>query len=107
MIYLYCRNLLPDIFSLYDICWTLSRRHVLHFKQELHTNTSVGMVMSTRVGRYQMCNQSSYIEEEQTTQWSTLYDICWTLSRRHVLHFKQELHTIPENLNSPPILFVW
>ena len=37
MIYLYCRNLLPDIFSLYDICWTLSRRYVLHFKQELHT----------------------------------------------------------------------
>jgi hypothetical protein len=32
-------------------------------------NTSVGMVMSRRVGRYQMCNQSSYIEEEQTTQW--------------------------------------
>jgi hypothetical protein len=34
---LYCRNLSPDIFSLYDICWILSRRRVLHFKQELHT----------------------------------------------------------------------
>ena len=33
-------------------------------------NTSVGMVMSRRVGRYQMCNQSSYIEEGQTTQWA-------------------------------------
>jgi hypothetical protein len=32
--------------------------------------TSVGMVMSRRIGRYQMCNQSPYIEEEQTTQWS-------------------------------------
>ena len=32
-------------------------------------NTSVGMVMSRRVGRYQMCNQNPYIEEGQTTQW--------------------------------------
>jgi hypothetical protein len=28
------------------------------------------MVMSRRVGRYHMCNQNPYIEEEQTTQWS-------------------------------------
>jgi hypothetical protein len=33
-------------------------------------NRSVGMVMSRRVGRYQMCNQNPYIEEEQKTQWS-------------------------------------
>ena len=26
--------------------------------------------MSRRDGRYQICNQSPYIEEEQTTQWS-------------------------------------
>ena len=32
-------------------------------------NTSVGMVMSRGIGRYQMCNQSPYIEEDQTTQW--------------------------------------
>jgi hypothetical protein len=37
MICLYCRNFSPDIFSLNDICWILSRRRVLHFKQKLHT----------------------------------------------------------------------
>jgi hypothetical protein len=31
--------------------------------------TSVGMVMSRRVWRYQRGNQNPYIEEEQTIQW--------------------------------------
>jgi hypothetical protein len=44
-------------------------RSIIFLRTPFH-NTSEGMVVSRRVGRYQMCNQSPYIEEEQTTQWS-------------------------------------
>ena len=55
MICLYCRNFSPDIFSLNDICWIMSRRRVLHFKQKLHTipenSNSLSILSGVRVTR--------------------------------------------------------
>jgi hypothetical protein len=60
-------------------------------------NTSVGMVMSRRVGRYLMCNQNPYIEEGQTTQWPK------EKSTKDKLRSTKHTHTTKDRVTRTPL----